>query len=125
MQRIEIIEKILSYMKEYNYKDEDTYISLKLQSYSNNITNYEQESLHSYRKQIRDTNEFSNLFDEIEIRNVRKGDICCITQMKIFEKFENVCGHIYERSAVINNNKQKISKCPAIGCNFKIREKKQ
>lgn len=123
-ERSETITKIINHMKTNKINKEKLFLSLKAQSELKNLEN--KIDIKSIKKKIKNSNEFQELFDEeIELVKSKKSDICCFTQIKINDKWENVCGHFYERSVVIEYIKTRPSKtCPAVGCSSKILEKK-
>lgn len=124
-ERGKIIEKILQHMNESEYKDESIYLTLKAQTELHKISTFPKNCIKNIKEKIKNTDEFSTMFDEIELIQSKTGDICCITQNKIEERWENQCGHVYEKKALLAYQKQKIvrNRCPAAGCSAIIKEK--
>lgn len=123
-ERSKTLERLIKKMMENGYKDEDLYLSLKVQSQIKNIKSVGQYNIDLMKNSVRQSEEYTNAFDNIEIQTVKTSDICCLTQTKIKDRWENKCGHVFEKSAVINYKKaKKNALCPAVGCNVVLAEK--
>ncbi|KRH91832.1 Protein involved in DNA repair [Pseudoloma neurophilia] len=121
-ERCKVIEKILEHMKKAGYKDEDTFLRLKAQTFLKNtnlLTTH--VNLKNLIEMAKKSEEYSELFEEIELLQSKTGDQCCITQEKIIDPWENTCGHFYEREVVLVY-KKKNKKCPVVGCSATISE---
>ncbi|ELQ76427.1 Protein involved in DNA repair [Trachipleistophora hominis] len=126
-ERERIINKILKYMTENNYMDEDLFLSIKIQTLVKNRPWANEFNLVQLKKEVKESKEYKDLFDidTILVQNIKISDICCLTQMKIRERWEGVCGHAMERSAVLNYmKKNKSARCPVVGCNMLLKEKR-
>ncbi|ELA47075.1 hypothetical protein VCUG_01436 [Vavraia culicis subsp. floridensis] len=126
-ERGKTINKILKYMTENNYLDEELYLSLKVQELAKNVSCDREFDLEQLKKGVKQSKEYEDLFenDNIVVQNVKTGDMCCLTQMKIRERWESVCGHAMERNAVLGYmKKDKNARCPVIGCNMVLRERR-
>lgn len=119
--RKKIIEKLLLHMKECQYKDEQVYLTLRAQATLKDTNFLVKPNSGILKEQIKRSSDYSDVFNEIELVQSIKGDICCMTQMKIKDRWTNHCGHVYERVAVMAY-KKKNHYCPAVGCTSRIKE---
>lgn len=59
---------------------------------------------------------------DIIIEEKRSGGKCPISQCEIVNKWESVCGHVFEEKAVIKYI-EKTSKCPVVGCKGYLKQR--
>lgn len=122
-ERKRLINKLIDYMIENRYKDEDLFVTLKAQEMVKEKQNT--YNINNLKKMAKKSKEYGDFFDNIEVVNVKISDTCCLTQKKIKDRWVGQCGHVMERSAVLNYlEKNKKANCPVIGCNADLKERK-
>lgn len=125
VERSKILKKILNFMIETKNIDEDTYLLIAGQAALRENMEITAESMKTLRNSLISKKEFQDLFSEIEVVSTKTSDLCSITKMKIIDKWVNICGHCYERSAIEQYKKERVYSitCPVIGCSTIIKEK--
>ncbi|KAF7682782.1 hypothetical protein TCON_2003 [Astathelohania contejeani] len=128
-------KKLLSKAAEFILKSNHRVIDLTKEIYIHEyfLENYRMYANRDWHDEVsakvvnsRKYKNFIDSLEKIEVNEVKHVDVDPITKKEIVNVFEAECGHVMERdsAALLLKNGKGNAICPAMGCNKRLREKR-